>query len=102
MTSEDELLQESVETIHIGEPTYRVAFERDDGQEYGVGARVTVHAMNSLFRTVDLNPSSGNYQVMRCERIRDTGWKALRISLHLVNPPESDAAPSVRVADGRR
>ena len=88
---EDEPLGEHPEHLPKSEPTYRVAFERDEGQEYGVGAQVTVHAMNSLFRTVELDPSSGNYRVMRCERIRDTGWKALRISLHRVNQPSPGA-----------
>ena len=88
---EDEPLREHLEHPPTSEPTYRVAFERDEGQEYGVGARVTVHTMDSLFRTVELDPSSGNYQVVRCERIRDTGWKALRISLHRVNQQGPDA-----------
>jgi hypothetical protein len=91
MTCEDEPLHENVEDQPMSDPTYRVTFERDEGQEYGVGTRVTVHEMNSRFRTVVLNPSNGNYRVMRCERVRDTGWKALRISLHLVHQPGPDA-----------
>ena len=82
--------------------TYRVTFERDEGQEYGVGARVSVHAMDSLLRTLDLDPSNGTYQVTRCERIRDTGWKALRISLQLVNQPGSECALAPMVANDRR
>jgi hypothetical protein len=93
MASEDEQLHEHVESLPIGEPADRVTFERDEGQEYRVGARVTVHAMNSLFRTIDPNPSTGNYLVTRCERVRDVGWKALRVSLRLVNLPGADAAP---------
>ena len=91
----------------MDEPTYRVTFERDEGQEYRVGARVTVHPMNTLFRTIDPNTPTGNYQVVRCERVRDVGWKALRVSLHRVNlpgadaAPFSDAAPFTMVADDR-
>jgi hypothetical protein len=86
-------LQERIEIALLDEPTYRVTFERDEGQAYGVGARVTVHPMNRLFRTIDPDPSTGEYLVMRCERVRDVGWKALRVSLHLVGPPDVDAAP---------
>jgi hypothetical protein len=86
----------------ISESTSRVTFERDDGQEYGVGTRVNVHAMNGLFRTLDPNPTDGSYRVTRCERIRDTGWKALRISLHRVNQPSSGVVPLAAVADDRR
>jgi hypothetical protein len=59
----------------------RVAFEHDEGQDYPVGARVTAHAMDAMYRTLTLNPSSGDYLVTRCERIREPGWKALRVSL---------------------
>jgi hypothetical protein len=100
-TREDEQLQERVEISPTDEPAYRVTFERDEGQEYRVGARVTVHPMNSLFRTIDPDPSTGNYLVMRCERVRDVGWKALRVSLHLVNLPGADAAPITVVAHDR-
>jgi hypothetical protein len=86
----------------MADPTYRVTFERDDGQEYGVGARVSVRAMDSLFRTVELNPTNGTYRVTRCERIRDVGWKALRISLQVVTQPGPDAALTSTVADDRR
>ncbi len=82
-------------------PTYRVTFERDEGQEYRVGARVAVHPMNTLFRTIDPDSLTGNYLVMRCERVRDVGWKALRVSLHLVNLPGADAARVTMVADAR-
>src|SRR5688500_226072 len=105
MTREDEQLQRPVEIFPMDEPTYRVTFERDEGQVYRVGTRVTVHAMNCLFRTIDPSPSTGNYQVTRCERVRDVGWKALRVSLHLVNLPGADAArftdaaPFTQVAD---
>jgi len=84
------------------DPTYRVTFERDDGQEYGVGARVSVHAMNGLFRTLAPNPSNGAYRVTRCERIRDAGWQALRISLQMVSLPGPDAALAPVVGDDRR
>ena len=77
----------------MGDPTYRVTFERDEGQEYRIGARVAVHPMNSLFRTIDPNPLTGNYLVMRCERVRNVGWQALRVSLHRVDLPDADAAP---------
>jgi hypothetical protein len=101
MTCEEEQLRERVEISPIDEPSYRVTFERDEGQEYHVGARVTVHQMNTLFRTIDPDPSTGNYLVMRCERVRDVGWKALRVSLHRVNLPDSTAAPFTMVADDR-
>jgi hypothetical protein len=65
----------------------RVAFERDVGQDYPVGTRVTAHAMDDMFRTVALNPSSGNYLVTRCEHIRDVNWRALRVSLTLAESP---------------
>ena len=65
----------------------RVAFERDVGQDYPVGTRVTAHAMDAMFRTLALNPSSGNYVVTRCEHIRDVGWRALRVSLALTKSP---------------
>lgn len=97
ITGEAELLRERVENPPVNEPTnlptHRVTFERDEGQEYSVGARVTVHAMNSLFRTIDLNPSTGTYLVARCERVRDVGWQALRVSLQLLELPGTDAAP---------
>ena len=65
----------------------RVAFERDVGQDYPVGTRVTAHAMDAMFRTLAQNPSSGDYVVTRCEHIRDVGWKALRVSLALTKSP---------------
>lgn len=99
---EDDLLQERVETTVLADPTYRVTFERDEGQQYTVGARVTVHAMNGLFRTLKSDPLNGTYRVTRCERICDTNWKALRVSLHLVNQSVSDATPTSMVADDRR
>ena len=102
MAREEEQLQESVEIAPMDEPTYRVTFERDEGQQYGVGARVTVHAMNGLFRTLKPDPFNGRYRVTRCERISDTGWKALRVSLHLINRSGSDAAFASMVADARR
>lgn len=92
---EDDPLQERVETTTMTDSTYRVTFERDDGQQYDVGARVTVHAMDGLFRTLALNPSDGEYLVWRCERICDASWKALRVSLHLVKQSASDAALAV-------
>ena len=61
----------------------RVTFERDEGQDYPIGTRVSAHAMDDTFRTLALNPSSGDYLVTRCERVRDVGWKALRVSLSL-------------------
>ena len=88
-SSEDEFLHTSAEVMLMSEPRNRVAFERDEGQEYSVGARVTVHPMSNLFRTLALNPSNGSYRVTRFERIRDVGWKALRVSLHLVHQPGS-------------
>jgi hypothetical protein len=104
---EDDLLQERVVTTILADPTYRVTFERDDGQQYTVGARVTVHAMNGLFRTLKPDPLNGSYQVTRCERIRDTNWKALRVSLHLINQAGSiqsvsSAALTSLVTDGCR
>jgi hypothetical protein len=86
----------------MADSTYRVTFERDEGQQYDVGARVTVHAMNGSFRTLALNPSNGSYQVTRSERVRDTGWQALRVSLHLVSQSGSDAALASMIADDRR
>jgi len=79
-----------------------VTFERDEGQQYGIGTRVAVHAMNTQFRTLDLDPVNGSYRVTRCESVRDVGWKALRINLHLVHLPDSNAAVSVMIADARR
>jgi hypothetical protein len=99
---EHHLLRERVEAPTMADPTYRVTFERDDGQQYGVGARVSVHAMDSQFRTLDVNPASGRYRVMRCDRIRATGWKALRVSLHLVDQPRVDALLAPPMADDRR
>src|SRR5688572_22435981 len=96
---EEDQLQERVEISRTDDPTYRVTFERDEGQEYRIGARVAVHPMNSLFRTIAPDPATGSYLVMRCERVRDVGWKALRVSLHLVNLPGADAAPFSVVAD---
>jgi hypothetical protein len=58
-----------------------VTFERDEGQEYPVGTRVGVHAMDAAYRTLALDPGDGAYVVTRCERIRDVGWRALRVSL---------------------
>lgn len=85
----------------MDETTYRVTFERDEGQEYRVGARVTVHAMNSLFRTIAPDPTTGTYLVARCERVRDVGWKALRVSLQLLELPSPDAAPFTKVTVDR-
>jgi hypothetical protein len=93
MTREDEQLQERSEIAPLDKPTYRVTFERDEGQAYRVGARVGVHPMNRLFRTINPDPSTGEYLVVRCERVRNVGWKALRVSLHLVGLPGVDAAP---------
>jgi len=67
----------------------RVTFERDEGQDYPVGTRVTAHAMDVMYRTLALDPSSGDYLVTRCEHIRDVGWKALRVSLALAESPTS-------------
>ena len=64
----------------------RVTFECDEGQDYPVGTRVTAHAMDVAYRTLSPNPSSGDYLVTRCERIRDVGWRALRVSLVLTEP----------------
>jgi hypothetical protein len=99
---EDDLLQERVETTPLTDSTYRVTFEQDDGQQYAVGARVTVHAMNGLFRTLKPDPVNGSYRVTRCERISDTTWKALRVSLHLVRQSVSDATFASMVANDRR
>ena len=93
MTREDEQLQERSEISPLAEPTYRVTFERDEGQAYRVGSRVGVHPMNPSFRTIDPDSSTGEYLVVRCERVRNVGWKALRVSLHLVGPPGVGAAP---------
>jgi hypothetical protein len=82
----------------MDEQTYRVAFERDEGQQYSVGARVTVHAMNGLFRTVTPSPADGDYRVLRCERIRDVGWQALRVSLFRATPSEAEATSLTMVA----
>jgi hypothetical protein len=79
-----------METVPVDEQMYRVVFERDHGQAYDVGTRVTVHAMNKLLRTVALSPAVGNYRVTRCERIRDAGWKALRVSLQLIAGPAAE------------
>ena len=65
-----------------------VTFERDEGQDYPVGTRVTAHPMDAACRTLALNPSGGDYVVIRCEHIRDVGWRALRVSLA---PAESPA-----------
>ena len=65
----------------------RVTFERDVGQDYPVGTRVTAHTMDNTFRTLVLNPSSGNYLVTRCEHIRDVNWRALRVSLAPAGSP---------------
>ena len=67
----------------------RVTFERDEGQDYPVGTRVGAHAMDVMYRTLALNPSSGDYLVTRCERIRDVGWRALRVSLARAESPIS-------------
>jgi hypothetical protein len=89
-----------MERICMTEPTYRVSFERDEGQGYDVGARVSVHPMDDRFRTIRLNPAGGTYLVTRCERIRDTTWQALRISLQLwIEPLAEAAAGSVQAAD---
>jgi hypothetical protein len=95
-------LQESVETIQIGEPIHRVTFERDEGQQYRIGARVAVYAMNAQFRTLVLDPVNGSYRVTRCERVSNVGWKALRISLHVVTSPGPAAALATMVADDCR
>jgi hypothetical protein len=62
-------------------PMTRVAFEHDEGQDYPVGARVTPHALDATYRTLTVDPSSGDYRVTRCDRIREPGWNALRVSL---------------------
>jgi hypothetical protein len=76
-------------------PSFRVAFERDEGQDYTVGARVNVHPMNIVYRTLQLSPSDGQYSVTRCERIRDTGWKGLRVSLQLVDQASASVPGSM-------
>lgn len=81
------------------EPAYRVSFERDEGQGYEIGARVSVHQMDHRFRTVRLDPDSGNYFVTRCERIRDTMWQALRLSLQPWTEPLTGVVNSVLAAD---
>ena len=101
ITRESELSRERVENVPMHELTHRVTFERDEGQEYSVGTRVTVHAMNGLFRTIDPNPSTGDYLVTRCERVCDVGWKALRVSLHLLELPGTNAAPFTKAAVDR-
>ncbi len=78
-------------------PTYHVAFECDEGQEYSVGDRVNVHPMNTVYRTLQLSPSDGQYSVTRCERIRDTGWQALRVSLKLMDEPGANILGSTCV-----
>jgi len=75
----------------------RVTFERDEGQEYPVGTRVTAHAMDVAYRTLSLNPSNGDYLVTRCERIRDVGWRALRVSLVLAEPTTPSSRQAERV-----
>ena len=102
MIREDNLLQERVDTTTLADPTYRVTFEQDDGQQYTVGARVTVHAMNGLFRTLKPEPLTGSYQVARCERVSGSNWKALRVSLHLVNQSPPDVMVASVIADDRR
>ena len=62
----------------------RVAFECDEGQAYPIGTRVNAHPMDAQYRTLTLAPVDGEYQVARCEWIRDAGWRALRVSLTLV------------------
>lgn len=74
----------------MADPTFLVTFERDEGQQYGVGARVSVHAMNGRLRTLVPDPLNGSHRVTRCERIRNPGWKALRVSLQLVNSTVAD------------
>ena len=73
--------------MQMTQMTTRVTFERDEGQDYSVGTRVSAHAMDDMFRTLELNPSSGDYLVTRCEHARDVGWRALRVSLTLAEPP---------------
>jgi hypothetical protein len=63
----------------------RVTFELDEGQDYLVGTRVTVRPMDTDFRTLALNPASGEYVVTQCERIQAVGWKALRVSLDMMD-----------------
>ena len=81
------------------EPGYRVSFESDEGQGYEVGARVSIHPMDARFRTVRLNPAGGDYLVIRCERIRDTSWQALRVSLRPWTEPLTEAACAVLAVD---
>ena len=52
--------------------------------------------MDDMYRTLALNPSSGDYLVTRCEHIRDVGWKALRVSLAI---PESPTSSQLSAAD---
>ena len=85
----------SMGAIHMTPHTsIRVTFERDEGQDYPVGTRVTAHAMDVAYRTLALDPSSGKYVVARCERIRDVGWRGLRVSLALAGSPTSSQVPT--------
>ena len=102
MTGEDELLQESVETIQMIEPICRVTFERDEGQQSGIGARVAVHALNTQSCTLVLEPVNGSCRVTRYERVRAVGWKALRVNLQHLMSPASQATVCSMIADDRR
>jgi hypothetical protein len=101
MTRGNEFLHDDVDMMRAGVPSSRVTFERDEGQEYGVGARVNVHPMNTVYRTLQLSPSDGQYSVTRCERIRDTGWQGLRVSLQLVDQTSVSVPGSTTGADAR-
>jgi hypothetical protein len=58
-----------------------VTFEIDEGQNYPVGTRVVVHAMDAAHRTLAVDPLGGDFAEARCERSRDAWWKALRVTL---------------------
>jgi hypothetical protein len=70
----------------------RVTFEIDEGQDYPVGTRVAVRAMDAAYRTLAVDPLGGEFVVARCERSRDAWWKALRVTL-------VPAAPATPVVD---
>ena len=92
----DELLHRNVDTMRMSGPINRVAYERDEGQTYSIGARVDLHPMDTVYRMLQPRPADGQYSVTRCERIRDTGWQALRVSLQLVDQPGASAPGSMR------
>lgn len=102
MTGEDELLQQSVETMEMIEPMYRATCDRDEGQRYGIGARVDLPAMNTQCRVLVLDPVTMSYRVTRYGRVRAVGWKNLRVNLQGPVSPHPQATVCLMIADDRR